>query len=61
MVLEKPIVAFDLPEHRVMTQDAAVYACSNDELGFAQQIATLVDDPERRKKMGQKNGQQGNG
>ena len=53
MALGKPIVAFDLPEHRVTAQDAAVYAHPNDELDFAQQIAALMDDPERRKKMGQ--------
>jgi glycosyltransferase involved in cell wall biosynthesis len=54
MALEKPIVAFDLPEHRVTAQDAAVYARTNDELDFAQQIAALMDAPERRKKMGEK-------
>jgi len=54
MALGKPIVAFDLPEHRVTAQDAAVYARPNDELDFAQQIASLMDDPQRRKKMGEK-------
>lgn len=54
MALEKPIVAFDLPEHRVTAQDAAVYARPNDELDFAQQIADLMDDLERRKKMGER-------
>jgi glycosyltransferase involved in cell wall biosynthesis len=53
MALGKPIVAFDLPEHRVSAQDAAVYACPNDELDFARQIASLIDDPERRKRMGE--------
>jgi len=53
MALGKPIVAFDLPEHRVTAQGAAVYAHPNDELDFAQQIAALMDDPERRQKMGQ--------
>jgi len=53
MALGKPIVAFDLPEHRVTAQDAAVYARPNDELDFAQQIASLMDDPERRKRMGE--------
>ena len=48
MALGKPIVAFDLPEHRVTAQDAAVYARPNDELDFAQHIATLMDDPARR-------------
>lgn len=53
MALGKSIVAFDLPEHWVTAQDAAVYARSNDEFDFAQQIAALMDDPERRKKIGQ--------
>lgn len=53
MALGKPIVAFDLPEHRVTVQDAAVYARPNDELDFAEQIAALMDDPERRQRMGQ--------
>ena len=53
MALGKPIVAFDLPEHRVTADEAAVYARPNDELDFARQIAMLMDDPERRKRMGQ--------
>lgn len=53
MALGKPIVAFDLHEHRVTAQDAAAYVIPNDELSFAQQIVALMDDPERRKKMGQ--------
>ncbi len=54
MALGKPIVAFDLPEHRVTAQDAAIYARPNDELDFARQIALLMDDPDRRRAMGQK-------
>lgn len=53
MALGKPIVAFDLPEHRVTAQEAAAYARPNDELDFAREIASLMDDPERRKRMGQ--------
>lgn len=52
MARGKPIVAFDLPEHRVTAQDAAVYARPNDEFDFARQIAALMDDPERCHKMG---------
>lgn len=52
MALGKPIVAFDLPEHRVTADDAAVYARSNDELDFARRINELMDDPARRQKMG---------
>jgi glycosyltransferase involved in cell wall biosynthesis len=53
MALSKPIVAFDLPEHRVTAGEAAIFARPNDELNFARQLATLMDDPERREKMGQ--------
>jgi len=53
MALSKPIVAFDLPEHRVTAGEAAIYARPNDELDFAKQIQTLMDDPELRQKMGQ--------
>jgi glycosyltransferase involved in cell wall biosynthesis len=53
MAMAKPIVAFDLPEHRVTAGDAAVYARPNDELDFARKIAALMDDPERRKRMGE--------
>ena len=52
MALEKPIVAFDLPEHRVTAQDAAVYVEPNDELKFARALAELMDDAERRQAMG---------
>lgn len=52
MTMSKPIVAFDLPEHRVTAGDAAVYARPNDELDFARQIAALIADPDRRERMG---------
>ena len=48
----KPIVAYDLPEHRFSAQDAAVYARPNDERDFAQRIADLIDDPVQCRKMG---------
>jgi glycosyltransferase involved in cell wall biosynthesis len=32
MALSKPIVAFDLPEHRVSAGESALYACPNEEL-----------------------------
>jgi glycosyltransferase involved in cell wall biosynthesis len=53
MIMGKPIVAFDLPEHRVSAQDAAVYAPDNDELEFARKIGELMDDPQRRRLMGE--------
>jgi len=52
MALSKPIVAFDLPEHRVTAEDAALYAQPNDELDFARKIELLMDNPDLRKKMG---------
>jgi glycosyltransferase involved in cell wall biosynthesis len=52
MSLAKPIVAFDLTEHRYTAQGAATYVKPNDELAFARAIAELMDDPARRRKMG---------
>ena len=52
MAMGKPIVSFDLPENRVSAQDAALYARPNDTSDFAQKISTLMDDSERRIKMG---------
>lgn len=52
MALKKPIVAFDLPEHRFTAQTAALYVRPNDELEFAGALAQLMDDPEQRQAMG---------
>ncbi len=52
LALGKATVAFDLPEHRVTAQYAALYAEPNDELDFAQKIIELMDDPVRRRRMG---------
>jgi glycosyltransferase involved in cell wall biosynthesis len=52
MALAKPIVAFDLPEHRFTAQEAAVYVEPNHELGFARALADLMDDADRRRTMG---------
>jgi glycosyltransferase involved in cell wall biosynthesis len=51
MAMGKPIVAFDLTEHRVTAQDAALYVSGNDVMRFAEKIAELMDNPERRKQM----------
>ena len=52
MAQGKPIVAFDLPEHRFTAQAAAMYARPSDELEFARAVAQLMDDPARRQAMG---------
>ena len=53
MAMARPIVSFDLREARVSAGDAAVYAPANDESQFAKLIADLLDDPERRRRMGE--------
>lgn len=55
MAMAKPIVAFDLPEHRYTAKTAALYVPNNDERLFAGALAQLMDDPQLRVKMG-KNG-----
>ncbi|MFF2024981.1 glycosyltransferase family 4 protein [Streptomyces sp. NPDC058171] len=57
MAMGRPIVSFDLREARVSAGDAAVYAPANDEAAFAELIAQLLDDPEKRARMG-KTGQE---
>jgi glycosyltransferase involved in cell wall biosynthesis len=52
MAYAKPIVAFDLREHRVTAESAASYVKPNDELAFARALAELMDDPAKRKAMG---------
>lgn len=52
MALAKPIVQFDLVEGRVSAQQASLYARKNDPLDFARKIVELLDDPERRARMG---------
>ncbi|WP_055500076.1 glycosyltransferase family 4 protein [Streptomyces albus] len=52
MAMGRPIVSFDLREARVSAGDAAVYAPANDEAEFAKLIAMLLDDPEKRDRMG---------
>jgi glycosyltransferase involved in cell wall biosynthesis len=52
MALGKPIVAFDLPEHRFTAERAAVYAKPNDDRDFARVVAELSRDPKRRAEMG---------
>jgi glycosyltransferase involved in cell wall biosynthesis len=51
MALGRPIVAYDLPEHRVTAQEAAVYATPNDPAALAAAIDGLLSDPDRRGEM----------
>jgi glycosyltransferase involved in cell wall biosynthesis len=53
MAQAKPVVAFDLPEHRVSAGDTALYAKPNDEADFARQIVRLMDDAELRRSLGE--------
>jgi glycosyltransferase involved in cell wall biosynthesis len=46
------IVCFDLTENRFSAQDAALYAEANDARSLARSILELLDDPERRARMG---------
>lgn len=52
MALGKPIVQFDLAEGRFSAQRASLYARPNDAADLADKIVELLDDPERREKMG---------
>jgi glycosyltransferase involved in cell wall biosynthesis len=52
MALERPVVAYDLPETRVTAGDAALYVPASDVRAFAAALALLAQDPERRRAMG---------
>ena len=53
MAMGRPIVSFDLLETRESAGDAAVYVPANDERAFAKAIDALLQDPERRRQMGE--------
>lgn len=53
MALGKPIVTYDLKETRWSAQDAALYVTPNNELAFAEGIATLMDRADLRTQMGE--------
>lgn len=53
MALGKPIVQFDLTEGRFSAQEASLYAAENDPVDMARKIVELLDDPERRTRMGE--------
>lgn len=53
MALAKPIVQFDLTEGRYSAGNASLYAKNNDAVDLARKIMELMEDPEKRKKMGE--------
>ena len=57
MACGRPIVAYDLREHRFSAADGAAYAVPNRPDDFGDRIAELLDDPERRAAMGAYNRQ----
>ena len=52
MAAGKPVVSFDLPEHRVTAGPAGLYAHPGDVRDYAQKIIALMDDPGRREVLG---------
>ena len=52
MALGKPIVQFDLTEGRFSAGEASAYARPNDTADFARKLCELLDDPDRRARMG---------
>jgi glycosyltransferase involved in cell wall biosynthesis len=52
MALGKPVVQFDLTEGRFSAGEASLYARPNDVADFANKLSELLDDPERRARMG---------
>jgi len=53
MALGKPLVQFDLTEGRYSAQDASLYAERNNYKDMAAKICELLDNPEKRKEMGE--------
>jgi glycosyltransferase involved in cell wall biosynthesis len=52
LAMSRPVVAYGLQESRRAAGEAAVYATPDDIASFAHRIDELLDDPDRRVKMG---------
>jgi glycosyltransferase involved in cell wall biosynthesis len=52
MAMARPIVSFELFEARVSAGESAIYVNGTDVVAFASAIDELLDDPERRNRMG---------
>jgi glycosyltransferase involved in cell wall biosynthesis len=52
MAFELPVVAFDLKETRFSAGQAAIYVAPNEVKEFAAAIDALLEDPDRRARMG---------
>jgi glycosyltransferase involved in cell wall biosynthesis len=48
-----PVLSYDLHETRVSAGEAGLFVTANDERALAEGMAALLDDPERRKTMGE--------
>lgn len=53
MALKKPIVQFDLTEGKYSAKKASLYAKKNDSKDLAKKINILLNDPKKRKEMGE--------
>jgi glycosyltransferase involved in cell wall biosynthesis len=47
-----PVVSFDLPETRSVTEGAGVLVPAGDEVALAKALVDLLDDPQRRAELG---------
>jgi glycosyltransferase involved in cell wall biosynthesis len=49
-----PVVLYDLTEGRRSAEDAALYACPNNPIDFAEKVLTLLDSESLRRELGQR-------
>ena len=53
MALGRAVASYDLPESRVSAGDTALFATPGNPESLGRCVAELLDDPERRKRMGE--------